>query len=127
MIKNIEESKFVTKRLEKESEKFGKFFSGRFKVQWSLVRDANGEHTTNVNIQGPHFNYNSKTKSHSLNKSILLCISKMNKHLKKKKDKLRGKVNRKNLQTPRHTQVFKLAEIENYHQNEEEEGVVRAA
>lgn len=124
--KNVDLTPSVRKRIDEDSMKLAKFFNGRFSIHWTCSK-RQGEHTTQIRLIGPHFEYNTKARNGSLYKSLNDATQKMEKQLKKKKEKLRDKITRKNLSTPKHTQILQLEKKEEHEQFEQEEGVVKAA
>lgn len=124
--KNIKHTPGIDEHIYEESEKLAKFFNGKFEVQWSCHL-RNGVNITHVKLFGPHFEYFATAESGNLFKSINKATIKLQKQLQKKKSKLRNKINRNNLNSPKHTQILELQKVEEKEIEEYEDDLLDAA
>ncbi len=124
--KNVEQTPMLNKRIENETKKLEKFFNGRVQVQWTCIKEM-GKHTTVIRLLGPQIEYSAKATEGNALKSLSSASTKMIKQLRKRKDKIKHSINRKNLSSPKHAQIHKLERSEEIEQEYIEEDVIIAA
>lgn len=125
--KNFKKSQNVMTKINEESKSLSKFFNGRFSMNWSVEKNHKGDCTVSIKIDGPHFHYKASSSNGSFYKAVTEVVAKIDKQLCRKKEKLRSKINRKNYESPRHSQVLRLIKSEEREEFYIEEDVLIAA
>lgn len=92
--KNLEHTPSLDDRIKEKSQKINKYFKGRTDLAWTcFVKD--NKHYAEVKVNGPTFSYHAKAHSDTLYKSLDLVVSKIEKQLQRKKQKMTNKIHRK--------------------------------
>lgn len=98
--RHLDHTPSLDQRISEKSEKLKKYLGGRSHIKWGCyVKDGN--HYAEVELLGPKFKYHATGKSDSLYKTIDLVVSKLEKQILKKKEKLtakKDKIQHKNLE-----------------------------
>lgn len=92
--KNIEHTDSLDNRIQEKSEKLTKYFQGNTNVKW-ICSAKDGVHISELNLSGPHFEYHAKAQSDNLYKTLDMAVSKIEKQIIRKKEKLKNKMHRK--------------------------------
>ena len=124
--KNVDQTPMINKKIENETKKLEKFFNGRVQIQWTCTKEM-GKHTTVIRLLGPKIEYSSKATEGNILKSLGSAAAKMSKQLRKRKDKVKHSINRKNLDSPKNAEIHKLERSEEIEQEYIEEDVIVAA
>lgn len=90
---HLDHTEALDQRIEEKSEKLQKYLGGRTHIKWNCFVKGN-QHCAEAILIGPHFEYSAKGSSDNLYKSIDQVISKIEKQLVKKKEKMRGRSSR---------------------------------
>lgn len=98
---NLEHTPALDKRIREKSKKLDKYFEKNAHVKWSCyVKDNN--HYAEVRVSGPNLDYHATAHTDSLYKTLDLTIDKLEKQLAKRKDKMKNKLHRKNIDVEYH-------------------------
>lgn len=91
--RHLDHTPSLDERIQEKSEKLGKYLGGKSHIKWGChVKDGN--HYAEVELIGPKFKYHATGKSDNLYKTIDLVVSKLEKQIQKKKEKLTAKKDR---------------------------------
>lgn len=92
--KHLEHTPSLDERIEEKSQKLIKYLGEDVHVNW-ICSAKDGEHVAELDVRGPSFEYFAKASSSNLYKSFDLAISKVEKQLAKKKEKMKNKIHRR--------------------------------
>jgi putative sigma-54 modulation protein len=88
---HLDHTPALDERIQEKSMKLNKYLNGRTHLKWScFVKD--GEHTAEVILVGPHFEYRASASTDNLYKTIDVVMEKIEKQLSKRKDKMRSRI-----------------------------------
>ena len=91
--RHLDHTPSLDERIQEKSDKLSKFLGGKSHIKWSCyVKEGN--HYAEVDLQGPNYNYHATGYSDSLYKTIDQVVSKIEKQLQKKKEKMTAKKSR---------------------------------
>lgn len=90
---HLDHTEALDQRIQEKSEKLKKYLGGRTHIKWNCFIKGN-KHWAEATLIGPHFEYSAKCATDSLYKTIDQVISKIEKQLVKKKEKMRGRTSR---------------------------------
>ncbi|MCB9063162.1 MAG: ribosome-associated translation inhibitor RaiA [Halobacteriovoraceae bacterium] len=92
--KNIDHTDSLDSRIKEKSKKLTKYFEGNTNVKW-ICSAKEGVHISELNLTGPHIEYHAKAQSDNLYKTLDMAISKIEKQIIRKKEKMKNKMHRK--------------------------------
>ena len=88
--RHLDHTPSLDERIQEKSEKLNKWLGGKTHIKWScFVKEGN--HYAEVDLYGPHLDYHAKAHSDSLYKTIDQVVSKIEKQIQRKKEKLTSK------------------------------------
>ena len=91
--RHLDHTPSLDERIKEKSDKLSKFLGGKSHIKWSCyVKEGN--HYAEVDLLGPNFSYHATAHTDSLYKTIDQVVSKIERQLQKKKEKLTAKKNR---------------------------------
>ena len=91
---NLEHTPSLDERIQEKSQKLDKYLEKSSHMKWSCYVKDNGHHYAEVDVVCAHFEYHATAGTDSLYKSIDKVISKLEKQMAKRKDKLKNKSKR---------------------------------
>lgn len=88
---HLEHTPALDERIQEKSQKLNKYLNGKTHLKWNcFVKD--GQHTAEVILIGPHFEYRASGSTDNLYKTIDVVMEKIEKQLSKRKDKMRNRI-----------------------------------
>lgn len=88
--RHLDHTPSLDERIQEKSKKLAKYLGGKSHIKWSCyVKEGN--HYAEVDLLGPNFSYHATGHSDSLYKTIDLVVSKIEKQVQKKKEKITAK------------------------------------
>lgn len=90
---HLEHTEALDDRIQEKSHKFEKYLGGKTHIKWNCFVSKK-QHCAEAILIGPQFEYKAKAASDSLYKTIDLVVSKLEKQVVKKKEKMRKKQTR---------------------------------
>ena len=112
--KHFEHTEAIDAKIQKKSSKLKKYFSGNTELIWTCSVKEEGKQVARLQVKGPHFDFSAEAADKSLYHSLDLVVSKIEKQVSKRKDKLRNHTTRK------HKIALKNKVLEEIEQDEEQ-------
>ncbi|MDD0853824.1 ribosome-associated translation inhibitor RaiA [Halobacteriovorax sp. GB3] len=88
--RHLDHTPALDERIHEKSKKLEKFLGGRSNIRWSCYVKQ-GNHYAEVELTGPNYSYHAAAHTDSLYKSIDKVMTKIEKQLQKKKEKVKGR------------------------------------
>lgn len=114
--KGIEHTPSLDEKIESKSAKLKKYFDGALDVHWVCSIRDDGQHTADIKVLGPNFDYHASGHSDNLYKAFDLVIDKIEKQVVKKKSKWKNHIHGKNV-TPKDHLIEEVIKDEEFWQN----------
>ncbi len=104
--KHLEHTPSLDQKIYEKSEKLKKYFEGKVDMHWVCWADEKGQHSAEIKLHGPHFDYFASAQCENLYKCFDMVVDKMEKQLEKKKDKMRNRVHTNKDDNPKYQQII---------------------
>ena len=92
---HLDHTESLDSRIKEKSKKIEKYMEGKTHAKWSCYVEDN-EHYAEIDLIGPGCQFHAKAHSDSLYKSIDLVVSKLEKQVQKKHQKMKNRLHRYN-------------------------------
>ncbi len=110
--KHLEHTPALDEKIQAKSKRFSKYIDGNVDVHW-LCYVEDGNHTAEIKLLGPQFEYHAKAYSETMYKTLDMVVSKVEKQLHKKKDKWKDHIHHK------HDKILKEELVDELEKDEE--------
>lgn len=102
--KHLDHTPALDEKIRDKSQKFQKYFQGRFEVSWVCwVHHEN--HWAEIKLHGPKFTFFAKASSKNLYKSLDMVMDKMERQVEKIKTQKRNKIHYHQEMSPKNKQL----------------------
>lgn len=91
--KNVKNSTKLERVVQEKTQRIDKFFEGQTTIAWSFSKSDGGV-VCDIKMSGPSFNYHAHTRTDNIYKGIDDTLSKIERQVQKKKEKVRNKLHR---------------------------------
>lgn len=118
--KHLEHTPALDHKIQQKSQKLKKYFDGNFEVQWTCYVRDDGAQCAEIKLLGPSFEYHANAFADNLYKSLDKVVSKIERQVQKKKEKLRSRINHKHSPTFKDHQVAESEWDEEFWQEKED-------
>ena len=91
--KNVKNSSRLERVVTEKTKRMAKFFEGQTSIAWSFSKSDGGV-VIDVKMSGPSFHYHAHSRTDNLYKGIDATITKIERQVKKKKEKIKNRMHR---------------------------------
>ncbi len=110
--KNLKTSKFLDKRVKEEIGRISEIYGGKLNANVIFKKKSEGRYETFVSVNDKHNQYHSSQIHENLLVAFNESLVKVKNQISKKRAKYKNKINKRNLNNPKHTGIFRLIKNE---------------